>query len=56
MTGQVFEVAGGAISVADGWRTGPRFDKGARFAPDEIGPVVRDLLAKAAPPQKVYGT
>ena len=56
VTGQVFEVAGGAISVADGWRTGPRFDKGARFAPDEIGPVVRDLLAKAAPPQKVYGT
>jgi NAD(P)-dependent dehydrogenase (short-subunit alcohol dehydrogenase family) len=56
VTGQVFEVAGGAISVADGWRAGPRFDKGARFAPDEIGPVVRDLLAKATPPQKVYGT
>jgi len=56
VTGQVFEIAGGAISVADGWRAGPRFDKGARFAPDEVGPVVRDLLAKAAPPQKVYGT
>jgi NAD(P)-dependent dehydrogenase (short-subunit alcohol dehydrogenase family) len=56
VTGQVFEVAGGAISVADGWRAGPRFDKGARFAPDEVGPVVRDLLAKAVPPQKVYGT
>jgi len=56
VTGQVFEVAGGSNSVADGWRTGPRFDKGARFAPDEIGPVVRDLIAKAVPPQKVYGT
>jgi NAD(P)-dependent dehydrogenase (short-subunit alcohol dehydrogenase family) len=56
VTGQVFEVAGGAISVADGWRTGPRADKGARFAPDEVGPVVRDLLAKAVPAQKVYGT
>jgi NAD(P)-dependent dehydrogenase (short-subunit alcohol dehydrogenase family) len=56
VTGQVFEVAGGAISMADGWRTGPRFDKGARFAPDEIGAVVRDLIAKAVPPQKVYGT
>jgi NAD(P)-dependent dehydrogenase (short-subunit alcohol dehydrogenase family) len=55
VTGQVFEVAGGSISVADGWRTGPRFDKGARFAPDEIGPVVRDLIAKAVPAQKVYG-
>jgi NAD(P)-dependent dehydrogenase (short-subunit alcohol dehydrogenase family) len=56
VTGQVFEVAGGRISVADGWRTGPEFDNGARFAPDEIGAVVRDLLAKAAPAQKVYGT
>jgi NAD(P)-dependent dehydrogenase (short-subunit alcohol dehydrogenase family) len=56
VTGQVFEVAGGSISVADGWRTGPAFDKGSRYAPDEIGPVVRDLIAKAAPPQKVYGT
>ncbi len=56
VTGQVFEVAGGSISVADGWRTGPRFDKGERLAPDEVGPIVRDLLAKTAPPQKVYGT
>ena len=29
--GSVFEVAGGKISVADGWRTGPRVDKGARW-------------------------
>jgi NAD(P)-dependent dehydrogenase (short-subunit alcohol dehydrogenase family) len=56
VTGQVFEVAGGSIAVADGWRTGPRVDKGARFAPDEVGAVVRDLLAKAVPPQKVYGS
>jgi NAD(P)-dependent dehydrogenase (short-subunit alcohol dehydrogenase family) len=56
VTGPVFEVAGGSIAVADGWRTGPRVDKGARFAPDEVGPVVRDLLAKAVPPQKVYGS
>jgi NAD(P)-dependent dehydrogenase (short-subunit alcohol dehydrogenase family) len=56
VTGQVFEVAGGSLSVADGWRTGPAFDKGERLAPDEIGPIVRDLLAKAGPPQKVYGT
>jgi NAD(P)-dependent dehydrogenase (short-subunit alcohol dehydrogenase family) len=56
VTGRVFEVAGGSIGVADGWRTGPAFDKGERFAPDEVGPVVRDLLAKAVAPQKVYGT
>ena len=56
VTGQVFEVAGGALSVADGWRSGPRVDKGARFAADEIGAVVHELLRKAVPPQKVYGS
>lgn len=56
VTGQVFEVAGGSICIADGWRSGPLFDQGARFEPDEVGPVVRDLLAKAVPAQKVYGT
>ncbi len=56
VTGQVFEIAGGALSVADGWRGGPRVDKGARFAADEIGAVVHELLRKAVPPQKVYGS
>jgi NAD(P)-dependent dehydrogenase (short-subunit alcohol dehydrogenase family) len=56
VTGQVFEVAGGEISVADGWRKGPVVDKGARWEPDELGAAVKDLLAKAVPPQKVYGT
>jgi len=56
VTGQVFEIAGGKLNVADGWRTGPGVDKGARFEPAEIGRAVRDLLAKAPPPQKVYGS
>ncbi|MEE9607487.1 MAG: SDR family oxidoreductase [Myxococcota bacterium] len=56
VTGQVFETAGGAISVADGWREGPRVDRGARWEPDAVGQAVRDLLKKAVPPQKVYGT
>ena len=56
VTGQVFEVAGGEISVADGWRKGPVVDKGARWEPDELGAAMKDLLAKAVPPQKVYGT
>jgi len=56
VTGQVFEVAGGEISVADGWRKGPAVDKGARWEPDEVGAAVHELLAKAVPPQKVYGT
>ncbi len=56
VTGQVFEIAGGKLNVADGWRTGPGVDKGARFAPAELGEVVRDLLGKATPAQKVYGS
>ncbi len=56
VTGRVFEVAGGEISVADGWRAGPKIDKGARWEPDELGAAMQDLLAKAVPPQKVYGT
>ena len=56
VTGCVFEVSGGAISLADGWREGPKIDKGARWEPDEVGATVRDLLEKAVPAQKVYGT
>ncbi len=55
VTGRVFELAGGKISIADGWRQGPEVDKGARWAPDEVGAAVHDLCAKATPPQKVYG-
>jgi NAD(P)-dependent dehydrogenase (short-subunit alcohol dehydrogenase family) len=56
VTGRVFEVEGGAISVADGWQHGPGVDKGARWEPAEIGAAVHDLLAKAPPPAPVYGT
>ncbi len=56
VTGRVFEVAGGSISVADGWRTGPDANKGARWEPAELGPVIHDLLERSIPPQKVYGT
>ena len=56
VTGQVFEVQGGEISIADGWRAGPKVDKGARWAPDEVGSAVHGLLKKATPAQKVYGT
>jgi NAD(P)-dependent dehydrogenase (short-subunit alcohol dehydrogenase family) len=56
VSGRVFELAGGKISIADGWRSGPEVDKGARWAPDEVGAAVHELLQKAVPPQKVYGT
>ena len=55
VTGTVFEVEGGIIRVAEGWARGPEVDKGARWDPAELGPVVTDLLAKARPPVPVYG-
>jgi NAD(P)-dependent dehydrogenase (short-subunit alcohol dehydrogenase family) len=55
VTGRVFEVEGGIISVADGWQHGPRVDRGARWEPAAVGPAVRELLAKAPPPAPVYG-
>jgi NAD(P)-dependent dehydrogenase (short-subunit alcohol dehydrogenase family) len=56
VSGRVFEIEGGKISVADGWRTGPAIDRGGRWDPAEVGDAVREVLAKAVPPQKVYGT
>jgi hypothetical protein len=44
------------IRVADGWREGPKIDQGERWKPDEVGAAVHDLLRKATPAQKVYGT
>ncbi len=55
VTGRVFEVEGGIVRVAEGWAHGPQVDKGARWDPAELGPVVADLLAKARPPVPVYG-
>ena len=55
VTGRVFEVEAGKLSVADGWQHGPEVDKGARWDPADVGAAVRDLLAAAPPPAPVYG-
>ncbi|HEY1177771.1 MAG TPA: SDR family oxidoreductase, partial [Phytomonospora sp.] len=49
VTGRVFSVAGGSISVAEGWANGPTVDKGSRWSPAELSDVIPDLVAKAAP-------
>ena len=56
VTGRMFEVEGGKIGVATGWQHGPQVDKGARWEPAELGPVVQDLLDRAPAPAPVYGT
>jgi NAD(P)-dependent dehydrogenase (short-subunit alcohol dehydrogenase family) len=55
VTGRVFEVEGGLVSVADGWQHGPKVEKGERWSPAELGSAVRDLIAKAPAPTPVYG-
>jgi NAD(P)-dependent dehydrogenase (short-subunit alcohol dehydrogenase family) len=55
VTGRVFEVEGGVVSVADGWQHGPREDRGERWDPGDLGPVVARLLDEAAPSAPVYG-
>lgn len=55
VTGRVFEVAGGQLSVATGWQHGEVFDKHQRLDPAEVGPLVADLVAGAPDPTPVYG-
>lgn len=55
VTGRVFELEGGNLSVADGWHHGPGRDQGRRWDAAELGPVVRELLAEIRAPDAVYG-
>jgi NAD(P)-dependent dehydrogenase (short-subunit alcohol dehydrogenase family) len=55
VTGRVFNVAGGRLSVAEGWHAGPVTDKGARWDPAELGPVVLNLVSKAPPNAAMNG-
>lgn len=55
VTGRVFEVSGGEVSVARSWQHGPAASKDGRWEPAELGSVVRDLLDRADPPEPVYG-
>jgi NAD(P)-dependent dehydrogenase (short-subunit alcohol dehydrogenase family) len=55
VTGRVFEVEGGKVALADGWRHGIPIDRGARWDPAEIGAAVKDLVQSAPPPEPVFG-
>lgn len=56
VTGRLFEVEGGKLSIADGWRKGPERDKGGRWQIEEIGAAVEQLIGEVVPAQKVYGS
>ncbi len=55
VTGRVFEVEGGKISITDGWQRSIERDKGSRWEAGELGPVIEEILAKAPVPMPVYG-
>ena len=48
VTGKMFEVEGGIVRVAEGWAHGPQVDKGARWDPAELGPVVDRTVGQGA--------
>jgi NAD(P)-dependent dehydrogenase (short-subunit alcohol dehydrogenase family) len=56
VTGRIFESEGGKISIADGWRSTIGIDKGAHWAPAEVGQAMKKLLEQEVPAQKVYGS
>ncbi len=55
VTGRVFNVMGGHLSVADGWVEGPAVDKDGRWDPAELTGIVPDLVARAAPNAAMSG-
>ena len=56
ITGRIIEAEGGRICICDGWRTTEGVDRGAHWAPAEIGSAMDELLRKEVPAQKVWGT
>ncbi|NRQ34820.1 SDR family oxidoreductase [Nonomuraea sp. NN258] len=55
VTGRVFEVEGGTIALATGWRHGPRAERAERWSPADVGAAVDGLLRAAPHPEPVYG-
>jgi NAD(P)-dependent dehydrogenase (short-subunit alcohol dehydrogenase family) len=55
VTGRMFEIEGGVISVADGWQHGPSIEKHGRWEVAELAGPLRELLARVPAPAPVYG-
>lgn len=55
VTGRVFEVEAGRITVVTGHQRGPTVDRGSRWPVTEVGAAVTDLLTKSPPEIPVYG-
>ncbi|WP_326536069.1 SDR family oxidoreductase [Pseudorhodoferax sp.] len=55
VTGRVFGAKGGRITVAEGWRAGPHVQKDSRWTAAELGAVLPELVARAAPNADLSG-
>ncbi|ALG85965.1 SDR family oxidoreductase [Gordonia phthalatica] len=55
VTGRLFEVEGGTVTVLDGWQRAASRDKGARWEPAELTPVIAELIAASPAQVKAYG-
>jgi NAD(P)-dependent dehydrogenase (short-subunit alcohol dehydrogenase family) len=55
VTGQVFNVGGGHISIAESWHQGPVREKGGFWSLAELDVAVPEMLAEAAPAPDILG-
>jgi NAD(P)-dependent dehydrogenase (short-subunit alcohol dehydrogenase family) len=55
ITGRVFEVAGGRVTIAEGFARGPSGGEKRRLDPGTVGPLVLGLLKSAAPITSAHG-
>jgi NAD(P)-dependent dehydrogenase (short-subunit alcohol dehydrogenase family) len=56
ISGKVFEIGGGRLTLMDGWQEAATIDSGHRLNMDEIGPLLDKLVREAPEPLPVYGT
>jgi NAD(P)-dependent dehydrogenase (short-subunit alcohol dehydrogenase family) len=55
ITGRVFGVWGGRITVLEGWVNGPHVHRDGRWAPGELGEIIPHLVRQAAPNATMEG-
>jgi NAD(P)-dependent dehydrogenase (short-subunit alcohol dehydrogenase family) len=56
VSGCVFELEGGRITIERGWDLGPTVDQDAKWNPADVGAAVDQLLAARTAPRAVWGT
>jgi len=55
ISGRIFAVWGGRITVSEGWVGGPRVERNAAWSPSELGSIIPDLVRSAAPNADMMG-